>query len=69
MVEHGDVATIFKVVYSCKKKLGDKSSKLNSTLVEICKKFKDMPEKVQNIVSFLNIVLILINLNEIWFLV
>lgn len=51
MVDHGDILEIFKVVHSCKKKLCEKGSKLNGCLVELCKKFKDMPENVQSVVS------------------
>lgn len=56
MVEHGDILEIFKVVYSCKKKLGEKGSKLNSSLIELCKKFKDMSENVQSVVSLLKLI-------------
>lgn len=55
MVDHGDITEVFEVVHSCKKKLGEKSSKLNNILVELCKRFKDMPENVQSVVSLLNL--------------
>lgn len=53
MVDYGDITEVFEVVHSCKKKLGEKSLKLNTILAELCKKFKDMPGNVQSVVSLL----------------
>lgn len=61
MFDHGEVKTIFDTVYSCKKKLGEKGSRLNNILVEICKKFKDLPDGIQTIVSKLIINYIMIS--------
>lgn len=49
--DHGDIKIIFDTVCNTKKRLSDKGSKLNNILVDVCKKFKDMPDNVQTLVS------------------
>lgn len=51
MVDHGDIKEIFDVVHSCKKKVDDNNLKINNFIVELCKRFKDMPENIMHLVS------------------
>lgn len=51
MNEHGDMKEIFEVIYNCKIKLGENGSQLNNIIIELCKKFRDIPENIRNTVN------------------